>query len=188
MVEKAKDELKLKSFAECRALFDSYKRDRSVRFFSYDMNNSAQARQYFDKLLEYGINYREWQNIIKKVNEEEAAKVGEQAKEYRAASEHRESKRNEIAAYIARLQLMLEAASSELANERAYIEELKEELRKTEHQRHSADYYSVQEQIASCGRQTARSKSCRSSLPGQSLRLLLWRQRSGTSLPGRRLS
>lgn len=72
VVEKTKDELKLKSFAECRALFDSYKRDRSVRFFSYDMNNSAQARQYFDKLLEYGINYREWQNIIKKVNEEES--------------------------------------------------------------------------------------------------------------------
>lgn len=218
VVEKTKDELKLKSFAECRALFDSYKRDRSVRFFSYDMNNSAQARQYFDKLLEYGINYREWQNIIKKVNEEEsglsklfadcrdergliekwfletienklnrdqnrmqefrnilekyiasyrsnqdkiqrrdiilrfeeeAVKVRKQADEYRVVSEQRAAKINEIAAYITELQSMQEAASLELVNERAYIEELKEELRKTEHQRHSADYYSVQDQIGS---------------------------------------
>lgn len=72
VVEKTKEEMRLKSFAECRALFDSYKRDRSVRFFSYDMNNTAQSRQYFEKLLEYGINYREWQNIIRKVNEEES--------------------------------------------------------------------------------------------------------------------
>lgn len=36
------------------------------------MNNSAQSRQYFAKLAEYGIDYREWQNIIKKINEEES--------------------------------------------------------------------------------------------------------------------
>lgn len=36
------------------------------------MNNSAQSRQYFAKLTEYGIDYREWQNIIKKINEEES--------------------------------------------------------------------------------------------------------------------
>lgn len=40
--------------------------------FCYDMNNSAQSRQYFVKLAEYGIDYREWQNIIKKINEEES--------------------------------------------------------------------------------------------------------------------
>lgn len=72
VVEKTKNETKLKNFAECRAMFDGYKRDKNVRFFTYDMNNSAQARQYFDKLLEYGINYREWQSIIKKINEEES--------------------------------------------------------------------------------------------------------------------
>lgn len=72
VVEKTKDAMRLKSYAECRALFDTYKRDRSVQFFSYDMNNSAQSRQYFEKLIEYGINYREWQNIIRKVNEEES--------------------------------------------------------------------------------------------------------------------
>ena len=72
VIEKTKDEISLKSFAVCRQLFDFYKKDRSVRFFCYDMNNSAQSKQYFDKLIEYGINFREWQNIIKKVNEEES--------------------------------------------------------------------------------------------------------------------
>lgn len=72
VIEKTKNEVTLKSFAVCRQLFDTYKKDRSLRFFCYDMNNSVQAKQYFDKLLEYGINYREWQSIIKKVNEEES--------------------------------------------------------------------------------------------------------------------
>ena len=72
VTEKTRDEIRLKSFAACRQLFDSYKKDRGVRFFTYDMNHSAQSRQYFEKLAEYGINFREWQNIIKKVNEEES--------------------------------------------------------------------------------------------------------------------
>lgn len=72
VVEKRKKEMVLKSFGSCRQLFDSYKKDPSVRFFSYDMNNSAQARQYFDKLAEYQIYYKEWENIICKVNEKES--------------------------------------------------------------------------------------------------------------------
>ncbi len=72
VIEKTKDDVTLKSFAVCHQLFDSYKKDRSLRFFCYDMNHSAQSKQYFDKLMEYGINYREWQAIIKKVNEEES--------------------------------------------------------------------------------------------------------------------
>ena len=36
------------------------------------MNNSAQSRQYFDKLMEYQINYKEWETIIKKVNLKES--------------------------------------------------------------------------------------------------------------------
>lgn len=72
VVEKGKKEMSLKSFAACRQLFDSYKKDVSVKFFSYDMNNSAQARQYFDKLMEYQIHYKEWETIMKKVNLKES--------------------------------------------------------------------------------------------------------------------
>lgn len=72
VVEKGKKEMSLKNFAACRQLFDSYKKDASVKFFSYDMNNSAQSRQYFDKLMEYQIHYKEWETIMKKVNLKES--------------------------------------------------------------------------------------------------------------------
>lgn len=72
VVEKGKREIILKNFAACRQLFEGYKRDRTVHFFCFDMNNSAQSRQYFDKLAEYQINYKEWETIIKKVNLKES--------------------------------------------------------------------------------------------------------------------
>lgn len=72
VVEKVKKEMTLKSFASCRQLFEAYKRDRSVPFFYYDMNNQAQQKQYFDKLTEYKIHYKEWETIIKKVNLKES--------------------------------------------------------------------------------------------------------------------
>lgn len=72
VVEKGKKEMVLKNFAACRQLFESFKKDSSLKFFHYDMTNSAQSRQYFDKLMEYQINYREWETIIKKVNLEES--------------------------------------------------------------------------------------------------------------------
>lgn len=72
IVEKNKKEMILKNFSACKQLFETYKKDRSVQFFYYDMNNGAQSRQYFDKLLEYQINYKEWETIIKKVNLKES--------------------------------------------------------------------------------------------------------------------
>ena len=72
VVESDKKELRIKSFNACHKMFDEYKKERINKFFCYDMNNSAQSRQYFAKLAEYGIDYREWQNIIKKINEEES--------------------------------------------------------------------------------------------------------------------
>ncbi len=72
IVEKNKKEMILKNFSSCRQLFETYKKDRSVQFFYYDMNNASQSRQYFDKLLEYKINYKEWETIIKKVNLKES--------------------------------------------------------------------------------------------------------------------
>ncbi len=68
VVEKGKKEIVLKNFSACRQMFESYKRDRSLCFFYYDMNNAAQSRQYFDKLQEYQIYYKEWESIIKKIN------------------------------------------------------------------------------------------------------------------------
>lgn len=72
VVEKTKKEMVLKGFHVCKQLFEAYKKDRSLHFTCYDMNNAAQSRQYFDKLMEYQINYKEWETIIKKVNLKES--------------------------------------------------------------------------------------------------------------------
>lgn len=72
VVEKGKKEMILKNYNACRQLFESYKKDKSMKFFHYDLTNSAQSRQYFDKLMEYQINYKEWETIIKKVNLKES--------------------------------------------------------------------------------------------------------------------
>ena len=72
VVEKGKKEMTLKNFSACRQMFEGYKRDRSLQFFYYDMNNGAQSRQYCDKLQEYQIHDKEWESIIKKVNLKES--------------------------------------------------------------------------------------------------------------------
>ena len=72
VVEKTKKDITLKGFGVCRQLFETWKKDRSIPFFYYDMNNSAQAKQYFEKLTEYQIYYKEWESIIKKVNLKES--------------------------------------------------------------------------------------------------------------------
>ena len=72
VVEKTKKEITLKGFAACKQLFENYKRERSIPFFYFDMNNTSQSRQYFNKLAEYRIHYKEWESIIKKVNLKES--------------------------------------------------------------------------------------------------------------------
>lgn len=72
VVEKSKNEIILKNFNACKQLFEAYKKDSAKQFFWYDMNNYAQSRQYFDKLAEYKIDYREWESIIRKVNLKES--------------------------------------------------------------------------------------------------------------------
>lgn len=72
VVEKTRREIVLKNFGACRQLFEGYKKDRSLHFTCYDMNNGAQSRQYFEKLKEYQIDYKEWETIIKKVNLKES--------------------------------------------------------------------------------------------------------------------
>lgn len=72
VLEKTRTEVHLKSYAACRQIFEAFRREPEKKFLSYDMGSSAQAKQYFTKLREYGIDHREWQNIIRKVNEEES--------------------------------------------------------------------------------------------------------------------
>ncbi len=72
VVEKGKKEIRLKSFSACCQLFESYKKDRTIQFFCYDMIQPAQSRQYFEKLREYQIHDKEWETIIKKINLKES--------------------------------------------------------------------------------------------------------------------
>ncbi len=72
VVEKGEKEMTLKSFASCKQMFEGYKKDNSLQFFCYDMENAAQQRQYFQKLMEYQIYYKEWETIIQKINQEES--------------------------------------------------------------------------------------------------------------------
>ncbi len=72
IVEKKKREVSLKGFAACRQMFEAYKKEKPAKFFVYDMGNLSQSRQYFEKLQEYQVNYREWEGIIKKVNAKES--------------------------------------------------------------------------------------------------------------------
>ena len=72
VVEQNEKTMKLKSYNSCRKLFEDYKKDKKLSFFCYDMSSLAQSRQYFYKLMEYQINYKEWETIIRKVNVKES--------------------------------------------------------------------------------------------------------------------
>lgn len=72
VVEQNEKTMKLKSYNSCKKLFEDYKKDKKLSFFCYDMNSPAQSRQYFYKLMEYQINYKEWETIIRKVNVKES--------------------------------------------------------------------------------------------------------------------
>ena len=72
VVEQNEKTMKLKSYNSCKKLFEDYKKDKKISFFCYDMSSPAQSRQYFYKLMEYQINYKEWETIIRKVNVKES--------------------------------------------------------------------------------------------------------------------
>lgn len=72
VVKQNEKTMKLKSYNSCRKLFEDYKKDKKLSFFCYDMSSPAQSRQYFYKLMEYQINYKEWETIIRKVNVKES--------------------------------------------------------------------------------------------------------------------
>ena len=68
IIEKEGEVKKIKSFANSKKLFEELKKSLEYDFNYYDMNNYTSSKAYFNKLKEYGINNKEWENIIKKVN------------------------------------------------------------------------------------------------------------------------
>ncbi len=62
------DNKNLMKYSDCKKLLESIKIDKDYEFFLYDMNNSAQSRNYFNKLEEYQIYHKEWESIVKKIN------------------------------------------------------------------------------------------------------------------------
>lgn len=72
LVEQEASGKKLRGFHQTKLLFEELKRGRGFHFNFYDMNQPSQSRSYFDKLKDYGINHKEWESIVKKVNLKES--------------------------------------------------------------------------------------------------------------------
>ena len=72
LVAENSDGKKLLGFGQAKQLFEDLKRDFRSSFNFYDMNLPNQSRSYFEKLKEYGINHKEWESIIKKINVKES--------------------------------------------------------------------------------------------------------------------
>lgn len=72
VIDKKEDHMTLKGFVQCKKLFENYKKEFPTEFFAYDMSQPARTRQYFDQLHQYGIHYKEWEGIIKKINLKES--------------------------------------------------------------------------------------------------------------------
>lgn len=72
LVKEEADGKRLLGFGQAKQLFEELKRDMKFQFNFYDMNLPNQSRSYFDKLKEYGINHKEWESIIKKINLKES--------------------------------------------------------------------------------------------------------------------
>ncbi len=72
IIEEKDDRKTIKSYTNCKNLFEDLKKDRALKFNYYDMNNPITSKNYFSKLEEYKINHREWETIIKQVNIKES--------------------------------------------------------------------------------------------------------------------
>lgn len=71
-IEEQNGRRKIKSFMNSKNLFEDIKRDNKYNFNYYDMSNSTTSRAYYNKLKEYGIDNKEWNNIIRKINLKES--------------------------------------------------------------------------------------------------------------------
>ncbi|MFA5528727.1 MAG: hypothetical protein WC996_08960, partial [Peptostreptococcales bacterium] len=70
---KTRDDNKtLMKFSDCKSLLETLKISNDYSLSLYDMNSSIQSRNYFSKLEEYQIYYKEWESIVKKINLKES--------------------------------------------------------------------------------------------------------------------
>lgn len=72
VIEEKDGKKSLKSFGAVSQLLEGWKNDKTKKFFVYDMTIPFQARGYFNKIEEYQIFRKEWESIIKKVNQRES--------------------------------------------------------------------------------------------------------------------
>lgn len=72
IIEEDGQHRRIKSFANSKKLFEDLKKDNNYNFNYYDMNNYTTSKAYFNKLSEYGIDNKEWENIIRKINLKES--------------------------------------------------------------------------------------------------------------------
>lgn len=62
----------LKSFGECKSILEGISKEKDGDFKLYDMSSSYGRSQYFKTLKQYQINNKEWESIIRKVNQKES--------------------------------------------------------------------------------------------------------------------
>ncbi len=62
----------LKGFGECKSLFEDISKDKNGDFKLYDMSSRYARTQYYSTLRQYQINNKEWESIIRKVNQKES--------------------------------------------------------------------------------------------------------------------
>ena len=62
----------LRGFTECKNALEEISREREGDFRFYDMESQYSRSQYFNTLRQYQINHKEWESIIRKVNQRES--------------------------------------------------------------------------------------------------------------------
>lgn len=72
IIEENEGSRKIKSFLNAKKLFEDLKKNINYNFNYYDMSNYTTSKAYFNKLQEYGIDNKEWENIIRKINLKES--------------------------------------------------------------------------------------------------------------------
>ncbi|WP_061994620.1 hypothetical protein [Clostridium sp. ATCC 25772] len=72
IIEENEGSRRIKSFINSKKMFEDLKKDSKYNFNYYDMNNYTTSKAYFNKLREYGIDNKEWENIIRKINLKES--------------------------------------------------------------------------------------------------------------------
>lgn len=62
----------LRGFAECKNILEEISREKEGDFRLYDMAGQYARNQYFKTLKQYQIHHKEWESIIRKVNQKES--------------------------------------------------------------------------------------------------------------------